>query len=163
MPDSRFVYVTYIRTTPEKLWKALLEPQFTKEFWLGVTLESTWKVGAPWKMIFADGRLGDAGEVVECVPPKRLVLTWRHEATPELKAEGFTRMTCDIQQHEEMCRLTISHSIERPESKMIQAVTNGWPIVLSGLKSLLETGATLESMRTFPRGDCPGAKIPDRH
>jgi len=157
MAESKFVYVTFIRTTPEKLWQALLEPEFTRQYWLGVTLESTWKVGASWKMIFPDGRPGDAGEVVEIVPRKRLVLTWRHEYRPELKAEGFTRMTCDIQQHENMCKLTIVHVMDKPESKMIQAVSNGWPIVLSGLKSLLETGSSLEAMPTFPRENCPGA------
>jgi uncharacterized protein YndB with AHSA1/START domain len=162
MAESKFVYVTYIRTTPEKLWQALLEPEFTRQYWLGVPLESTWKVGSPWKMIFPDGRVGDAGEVVECVPHKRLVLSWRHESNPELKAEGFTRMTCDIQQHETMCKLTIVHEMAKPESKMIQAVSNGWPIVLSGLKSLLETGNSLEAMRTLPRETCPGAKVPGR-
>jgi uncharacterized protein YndB with AHSA1/START domain len=158
MAESKFVYVTYIRTTPEKLWKALLEPEFTRDFWLGITLESTWKPGAPWKMIYADGRIGDAGEVVEAVPGKRLVLLWRQESNPELKAEGFTRMTCDIVQHENLCKLTIQHEIDRPESKMIKAVSNGWPLILSNLKSLLETGKSLEAMPTFPRGECPGAK-----
>ncbi len=159
MAESKFVYVTFIRTTPQKLWQALLEPEFTRQFWLGITLESTWKPGASWRMLYPDGRLGDSGEVIECEPPKRLVLSWRQEASAELKAEGFTRMTCEIQQHETLCKLTIVHQIDKPESKMIQAVSNGWPIVLSGLKSLLETGKSLEAMATFPRKDCPGSKV----
>jgi uncharacterized protein YndB with AHSA1/START domain len=163
MAESKFVYATYIRTTPEKLWQALLKPEFTRQFWLGVTLESTWKVGAPWKMVYEDGRLGDAGEVVECDPPRRLVLSWRHENNPELKAEGFARMECEIQRHEDMCKLTIVHSMDKPESKTIRAVSNGWPIVLSGLKSLLETGKPLESMATMPREQCPGAKLATAH
>jgi uncharacterized protein YndB with AHSA1/START domain len=163
MNESKFVYVTYIRTTPERLWQAFLEPEFTRQYWMGVTLESTWKVGSPWKMIFADGRLGDAGEVVECVPHKRLVLSWRHESRPELKAEGFTRMTCDIEQHEDLCRLSIVHEIDVPESKMIQAVSGGWPIILSGLKSLLETGSALEAAKSFPREKCPGSQAQDSH
>jgi uncharacterized protein YndB with AHSA1/START domain len=64
-PQSSFVYVTYIRTTAEKLWRALIEPEFTKQFWFGVTQDCEWKAGAPWRMMIPDGRVADAGEVVE--------------------------------------------------------------------------------------------------
>jgi uncharacterized protein YndB with AHSA1/START domain len=155
--ESSFVYVTYIRTSPTKLWAALLQPEFTRQFWLGATLESDWKPGSPWKLRFADGRTGDVGEVIEAKPPSRLVLSWRHEHMPDLKAEGFSTMTFDIHQHQELCKLTVTHQIDAPRSKLIGAVSNGWPLVLSGLKSLLETGSPLPGADTFPRADCPGS------
>lgn len=142
MTNSRFVYVTYIRTTAEKLWEALLKPEFTKQYW-GAVQESAWKAGAEWKMYLADGRLGDAGEVVEYDPPKRLVLKWRNEFRPELKAEGFSRATMELQPLDDMIKLTVIHEMDVPDSKLIGAVSNGWPKILASLKSLLETGTPL--------------------
>ena len=63
MAESQFVYVTYIRTTPEKLWRALIEPEFTRRYWMATTQESEWKPGASWRIVFADGRMADSGEV----------------------------------------------------------------------------------------------------
>ena len=74
MKKDQFVYVTYILTTPEKLWKALTEPEFTKKFWCNTTQESEWKPGASWKILMPDGRVADSGEVVEIEPHRRLVL-----------------------------------------------------------------------------------------
>ena len=76
----KFVYVTYIRTTPEKLWRALIEPEFTKQYWAGTWQESDWKVGSPWRIMIPDGRVADAGEIVEVEPHRRLVLTWRNDS-----------------------------------------------------------------------------------
>ena len=87
MSQSRFVYVTYIRTTPEKLWSALIEPQFTRQYWAGTHQESEWVVGADWKIMIPDGRVGDSGKVLEFTPPRRLVVTWRNEFMPELKSQ----------------------------------------------------------------------------
>src|SRR6204780_3760130 len=72
--SSKFVYVTYIRTTPEKLWEALTKPEFTRAYWSGVTHECAWDVGSPWRLVFADGRVADAGEVVAIDRPRRLGL-----------------------------------------------------------------------------------------
>ena len=143
---SDFVYVIFIRTTPERLWSALSDPDFTRQYWFGAHLESAWKVGAPWSMIFDDGRITDAGEVLECDPPRRLVLKWRHELRPELKAEGFGRCTIEIEPMGDAVKLSILHSIDRAQSQLIGAVSGGWPRILSNLKSLLETGrVVLES------------------
>src|SRR4051794_5241098 len=76
--SSRFVYVIYIRTTLAELWEALFEPEFTRQFWVETWQESTWEVGASWKLMLPDGRVGDAGEVLEIVPEKRLVLSWQN-------------------------------------------------------------------------------------
>jgi len=145
--SSQFVYVTYIRTTPEKLFEALTKPEFTRQYWYGVSSESEWRVGAEWKLRFSDGRIADAGEVLEYDPPKRLVLKWRNEFRPELKAEGFSRCVMEIETLGEMAKLTITHSIERDNAKFIEAVAGGWPQVLSSLKSLLETGKPLPSAK----------------
>jgi len=137
---SRFVYVTFIRTTPDKLWAALTDPDINQQFWFGVRQETDWTPGAAWRMVYPDGRVTDAGEVVEVVPNERIVLKWRNEFRPELKAEGFGRCTLEIEALEGAVKLTVTHEIDCPESKLITAVSGGWPRILSNLKSLLETG-----------------------
>ncbi len=89
MIESQFVYVTFIRTMPEKLWRALMEPEFTRQFWMGTTQESEWKPGSSWRIVKPDGGTADAGEVVEIEPCKRLVLKWQNHLFPEMTAEGF--------------------------------------------------------------------------
>jgi uncharacterized protein YndB with AHSA1/START domain len=151
MKKDQFVYVTYIRTTPEKLWKALIEPEFTRKFWHDTTQESEWKPGAPWKILTPDGRVADSGEVIEIEPRRRLVLKWRHELGPELKAEGYSRLTYQLEKEGKSVKLTIIHEIEKEGSKFIEAVSSGWPHILASLKSLLETGESLEETREWPR------------
>lgn len=148
----KFVYVIYIRTTPAKLWNALRDPEFTRKFWVETTQDCAWQVGASWKLMIPDGRVGDAGEVLEIVPEQRLVLSWRNEFQPHLKAEGYSRMTYDLEQLDEMVKLTVTHEIDVPNSKLIEGVSGGWPMILSSLKSLLETGESLVATRTWPKG-----------
>ena len=88
MTNSEFIYVTYIRTTPEKLWTALTNVEFMKQYWFGMHCECDWKAGSSWKLVFADGRIADAGEVVEVDPPRRLVLKWRNEWNPEMAPQA---------------------------------------------------------------------------
>jgi len=142
---SSFAYVTYIRTTPEELWAVLTTSEFMKKYWFGVSFETDWKVGSPWKMVYSDGRVTDAGEVVEFDRPRRIVLKWRNEFRPELKAEGFARCAIELEPQDGAVKLTVSHTIERADSKLIQAVSGGWPKILSNLKSLLETGQIILS------------------
>jgi uncharacterized protein YndB with AHSA1/START domain len=139
-PKSSFVYVTFIRTTPERLWSALTEPEFMKKYWFGMHQEAEWKAGAAWKLVFPDGRVADAGEVLEADPPKRLVLKWQNEWKPEMKAEGYSRCIFEIEPAGNAAKLTITHSIDREPSEFIKAVSGGWPKIISNLKSLLETG-----------------------
>ncbi|HUJ01531.1 MAG TPA: SRPBCC family protein [Usitatibacter sp.] len=141
MARSTFVYVTYIRTTPEKLWSALTDPQFMKQYWFGMRGESGWTAGSPWKLVSGDGTVWDAGEIVEAEPPRRLVIRWQHQNKPELKAEGDSRCTMELERSGTAVKLSITHTIERESSKVIAAVSGGWPKVLSNLKSLLETGS----------------------
>jgi uncharacterized protein YndB with AHSA1/START domain len=147
MARSSFVYVTYIRTRREKLWEALTTPEFMKQYWFGVTAETDWKPGSSWKLILPDGRVADTGEILEAEPPARLVIKWRNEFKPELKAEGYTRCTMDIAQDGEVAKLTIVHECEVADAKVIEAVSGGWPRILSSLKSLLETGKSLQDSK----------------
>jgi uncharacterized protein YndB with AHSA1/START domain len=148
---SSFVYVTYIRTTPEKLWAALTTPEFMKRYWFGMNIETDWNVGSPWKLVFPDGRVADTGEIVEIEKPKRLVLRWRNEFRPELREEGYARCVFEIEPAGEVVKLTIVHDIEKPDSKLIGAVSIGWPKILSSLKTLLETGTALPAIGELPR------------
>jgi uncharacterized protein YndB with AHSA1/START domain len=141
---SKFVYVTYIQTTPEKLWEALIKPEFTKQYWVGVSQISDWKVGSSWKLEFSDGRVADTGEVLEIDPPRRLVVSWQNEFRLDLKEEGHSRATFDIERTGDLVKLTVTHEIDREGSKLIEAVSGGWPAILSGLKTLLETGKPLQ-------------------
>jgi uncharacterized protein YndB with AHSA1/START domain len=152
MNNSRFVYVTYIRTTPEKLWKALIDPEFTRRFWNETWQDCEWKPGATWRLMIPDGRVADAGEVVEIEPQRRLVLRWRNEFMPELREEGYSRMTYEIEKKGESVKLTVIHEMEGGGSKLIDAVSGGWPMILSSLKSLLETGQALEETKRWPKG-----------
>jgi uncharacterized protein YndB with AHSA1/START domain len=138
--SSSFVYVTFIRTTPERLWSALTTPEFMRQYWMGMCIQTDWKVGSSWKLAFADGRLADTGEVVEFDPPRRIVLKWTNQWSPEMNAEGPTRCTMELEPTGVAVKLTITHTMDRPESKFIGAVSGGWPRILSNLKSLLETG-----------------------
>jgi len=152
MAESRFVYVTYIRTTPEKLWRALTEPEFTKRIWAETWQECDWKPGSSWRLMIPDGRVGDSGEVLEIEPGHRLVVSWRNEFMPELHAEGYSRMTWELEPMDDVVKLTLIHEMEQPKSKLIDAVSSGWPMILASLKSLLETGEPLEQTRRWPRG-----------
>ena len=144
MSKSTFVYVTFIRTTPTKLWEALTDPQFIRQYWFGMTIESGWTKGSSWKMARPDGTLTDSGKVLEIDPPRRMVIQWRHEGKEELKAEGDSFCTFELEPVPDadptVVKLSITHAIDCPESKLIHAVSGGWPRILSNLKSLLETG-----------------------
>jgi uncharacterized protein YndB with AHSA1/START domain len=142
MARSTFVYVTYIRTTQEKLWSALTrDKEFMKQYWFGVHGESDWTPGSSWRLVYPDGRVVDSGAIVEAEPPRRLVIRWQHQNKPELKAEGDSLCTMELEPSGPSVKLSITHTIEREASKFIETVSAGWPKVLSNLKSLLETGS----------------------
>jgi uncharacterized protein YndB with AHSA1/START domain len=141
MASSTFVYVTYIRTAPEKLWSALTDAEFMPQYWFGVHCESRWIAGSSWKMAYPDGLITDDGEIIEAEPSRRLVIRWQHQKKPELKAEGASHCTMELESSGQVVRLSITHTIEREHSKLIAAVSIGWPMIISNLKSLLETGS----------------------
>jgi uncharacterized protein YndB with AHSA1/START domain len=152
MANSRFVYVTYIRTTPEKLWQALIDPEFTERYWCGTRHEVSSRKGGAWRIMIPDGRVADSGEVLEIEPHRRLVLSWRNEFKPELREEGFSRLTYELETVGESVKLTVIHEMDKPDSKLIAGVSTGWPHILASLKSLLETGEPLEETTRWPKG-----------
>lgn len=141
MSRSTFVYVTYIRTTPERLWSALTDAHFMKQYWFGTHCESQWEAGSPWKMVYADGTVTDTGEILEAQPRRRLVIRWQNQHKPELKAEGVSLCTMELESVGSAVKLSVTHTMERHPSKFIVAVSGGWPKILSNLKSLLESGS----------------------
>jgi uncharacterized protein YndB with AHSA1/START domain len=150
---SKFDYIIYIRTTPEKLWEALIKPEFTKQYWFGTHQKSDFKKGSPWSMVIADGRIGETGEILEANPPHKLVLKWQHQLRPELKAEGCSLATIEAEAAlGEAVKLSVTHEIETPNSKFIEAVAHGWPMIFSSLKTLLETGKSFVETTKMPAG-----------
>jgi uncharacterized protein YndB with AHSA1/START domain len=138
---STFVYVTIIRTTADQLWAALTTQEFIRQYWFGSIVDCAWKKGSAWKLIRPDGRTTDSsGEILEIDPPRRMVIRWQNEWSPELKAEGPSRCTFVIEPTGSAVKLTVTHEIDRPDSRVISSVSGGWPLVLSNLKSLLEGG-----------------------
>lgn len=148
---SKFIYVTYIRTTKEKLWDALTKPEFTKEYWAETWQDCEWQTGSTWKLMKPDNQIGDSGKIIEINKPDRLVVSWRNEFKPELKEEGYSRCTFDLEQMEDTVKLTVTHEIDCEKSKLIGAVSGGWPAILASLKSLLETGEPLELTRKWAK------------
>ena len=144
MAKSTFLYVTYIRTTPERLWSALThDAEFMKQYWFGVHCESAWKPGSPWRMLYPDGRVIDSGEIVEADPPRRLVIRWQNQMNPEFNVEGNSLCTMALEAVDNAVKLSITHTIEREASKLIGATSYFWPQILCNLKSLVETGSAL--------------------
>lgn len=152
MTGSRFVYVTYIRTTPEKLWAALTQPEFTRAYWAETWQESDWTPGSPWRAMIPDGRVADSGSIVEADHPRKLVIRWQNEFQPDLKAEGPALVTYLLEPAGSAVKLTLIEEIGIPNSKLIDAMSQGWPHLLASLKSLLETGTPLVESTKWPEG-----------
>ena len=138
---SAFVYVSYIKTTREQLWHALTDQAMINQWWGGgLNIQCDWVAGSTWAMGYDDGRPAGSGEILEILPPERMVIKWRNESKAELKAEGYTRCEIELEQMNEAVKLKITHSIDLADSRFIEAVSGGWPLIISNLKSLLETG-----------------------
>jgi len=159
MGKPEFVYVTYIRTTPEALWKALTDPSFTSRYW-GATFETDWKDGSSYAQVQRGIRVADADQVVLVSdPPRRLsykwlavspeqaaAFGWSDEYLARVEAEPRSRVTFDIEAQGKVVRLTVIHDGFEEGSAVLESVSGGWPLILANLKSLLETGETLVSM-----------------
>jgi uncharacterized protein YndB with AHSA1/START domain len=138
MSKPEFVYVIYIETTPEKLWEALTNSEISKRYWDGTEVRSDWKVGSPFALV-KDGKTYDTGEILAADPPRLLSYTFKHELFEEMR-EPATKVVFTIEPSGKIVKLTVTHEDFVDGSKLLRAVSNGWPAILSSLKSLLETG-----------------------
>jgi uncharacterized protein YndB with AHSA1/START domain len=143
MSNSKFVYTLYIAATAEKVWNALLDGEMTRQYW-GHENVSDWKPGSPWQHVADDGKrtVRLVGEVVEIDPPRRLVLTWVDPVDAAEKTK-HTRVSFDIEPVADTVRLTVTH--DELSDDMFRKIANGWPRVLSSMKSFLETGKPLKT------------------
>ncbi|WP_152361452.1 ArsR/SmtB family transcription factor [Microlunatus speluncae] len=168
MGATEFVYTTYIRTSPERLWQAITEPAFTRRYW-GTAFETDWQPGSPMIWIEPNGhRIEDPEQVVlESEPPRRLSYTWHTftsewaagagvgaEALSALRAEQRSKVIFDLEPMGELVRLTVTHDDCHPDGQLLRMISGGWPHLLSGLKTLIETGESLpEAVLATPKGD----------
>jgi uncharacterized protein YndB with AHSA1/START domain len=144
MDKPEFVYVTYIATTPEKLWEALTGSEFIRQYWFGREVESDWRVGSPVVYRYDEGRKLDfTGEVLRSEPPSLLSFTFDPHTGDGPRQERPSRVTYEIEPMGSAVKLRVTHDDLEPGSKVLAGVSNGWPAILSGLKSLLETGTAI--------------------
>lgn len=145
MPRSTFSYAIYIAGSAEIVWRALLDGEFTRQYW-GHENVSGWAPGSTWEHRKADsvGTVAMLGEVVEAQPPHRLVITWADPAD-RLRKDRHSRVTFEVETVADMVRLTVTHEDLEAGSHMERKISQGWPRVLSSLKSLLETGRPLNT------------------
>ncbi|RPJ60220.1 MAG: ATPase [Acidobacteria bacterium] len=149
MSKPEFVYVTYIATTPEKVWAALTQGEFTKKYWYGRRIESDWTVGSAVRFFDRDTQdLTDSGVVLECDPPRHLVYSFRCEFLPEARAQGYSRVSFTIESHEGMVKLTLVHD-QLPTEQAAADFREGWSPILSSLKTFLETGKPLPQLQSM--------------
>jgi uncharacterized protein YndB with AHSA1/START domain len=142
MRKPEFVYVTYIETTPEKLWEALTSSEFSKRYWFNTELESDWKVGSPFALVM-DGTTTDVGKILEVDRPRRLSYTFHHVLSEAARKERPTRVTFNLEPHGKLVKLTLTHEDFEQGSVILDGISQGWPAILSSLKSMLESGTAL--------------------
>lgn len=138
MSTPKLVYVTTIRTTPAKLWEALTNPDFIQQYWFGCRNTSTWKEGDPIEGRSPEGELDWKGTILKSIPEREVSFSFDH-----LTGEPSSRVTFQIEQPSaEIVQLTITHDEFQEVSAIRDRVSNGWPSIIKGIKTLLETGST---------------------
>jgi uncharacterized protein YndB with AHSA1/START domain len=142
MRKPEFVYVTYIETTPEKLWEALTSSEFSKRYWFNTELKTDWKIGSPFALVM-NGTTTDDGEVLEFDRPRRLSYTFKHVLNDEMRSERPSKVVFVLEPHGKLVKLTLTHEGFAEGSKLLDGISKGWPAILAGLKSMLETGNAL--------------------
>jgi uncharacterized protein YndB with AHSA1/START domain len=138
------VYTIYIAATPEKVWQALTTAEFSRKYFSGLAVEAELKVGGAFVVRAPDGSVHIDGEVIECVAPRKLTITWNVNWPNLVEKLGLTLVTYDIEPAGDAVRLTMTEAHDRPISDdILSGGRAGWPAILSSLKSLLETGEPL--------------------
>ena len=150
------VFEIYIKTTPERLWEAITDPELRSQYSFGVGVNSDWKPGSRYEAAHAAAGVAIAeGENLEVDPPHRLVQSMNALWSDEVKAEGTSRVTWEIEKVEDSCRLTVTHDQLREGAN--DELYGGWPMILSGLKTLLETGERLTTPGSLMYADATSA------
>jgi uncharacterized protein YndB with AHSA1/START domain len=142
MPKPEFIYLTYIETTPEKLWEALTSSEFSRRYWFNTELRSDFKVGSPFALV-SNGIVTDEGRILEADPPRRLSYSFNHVLQDDMRNERPTKVVFTIEPHGGLVKLTLTHEGFAEGSKLLDGISKGWPAILSSLKSLLERDAAL--------------------
>ena len=138
------VYTIYIAAAPEKVWQALTTAEFSRKYFFGFAVEAELKVGGSFIIRTPDGSVHIDGEVIECDPPRRLSVTWNVNWPELIEKLGATLVSYEIEQAGDAIRLTMTESHDRPlDDDILSGGRQGWPAILSSLKSLLETGEPL--------------------
>jgi uncharacterized protein YndB with AHSA1/START domain len=148
MNQAKHIYVVYIATTAEKLWKAITQGELAGQYW-GHENVSDWKVGSRWSHVTADQARQEriVGKVIEVTPPTRLVMSWADPKLVDDKTQ-HSKVSFDIEPLDDMVKLTVTHDELVADSNMERGITKGWPLVLSSMKSFLETGKGLDIWAT---------------
>jgi uncharacterized protein YndB with AHSA1/START domain len=142
VPRPEFVYVSYIKTTPERLWEALTSSEFSKRYWFGTELRSDFKVGSSFALV-TNGATSDIGEILEADRPRRLSYTFKHVLKEGLRDEPVTKVVLTLEPYGDVVKLTLTHEGFTPQSKLLDGISSGWPAIMSNLKSLMEAGEAL--------------------
>ena len=159
MDKPPFVYVTYINTTPEKLWEALTDGEFTRQYWGGRRIESEWKLGSSVRHVREDGGVDWEGEVLQAQPPRLLSYTFHMQISARHRGERPSRVTFELASVGSVVKLTVTHDDFDAESATFETTRHGWPAIISSLKSLLESGSPLPFQGL---GFGPSSKEPGR-
>ncbi len=139
MSKPKLVYTTFIKSTPKKTWAAITDPKFTRQYWAGLANVSDWKKGSKWQHMSKENETWVTGEVLECIPNERLVVSW---IDPE-NLKDKSRVIFEIEKIDDLVCLKVTHDQFKASSKMNEKVAWGWPRVISSMKSFLETGEGL--------------------
>ncbi len=143
MSKPRFVYVTYIASTPAKVWEALTNPDISEKYWFGYRVTADGKAGDYMTAVSPAGKQAHRDPIIESDPPRRLVYGWK-PLYKDMPSERPSRVTFELEPFKDQTRLTVTHDEFDEDSKIFEMISKGWPAVLSSMKSFLETGRGLE-------------------
>ena len=157
MEEVTIDYVTYISAPPDRVWQALIRPEYTKLYFFGRAVESDWRIGSPFVLRMEDGRIDSKGRVVRCDPQRVLEVTWHVEWLEEFRHLPEVNVRFTIEPLGDVVRLTVSQMHLKPvDEKLVEAGHYGWPLVICGLKTLLETGHPMPVIELPPAEAIPG-------
>jgi uncharacterized protein YndB with AHSA1/START domain len=148
MSELEYVYVALIAAPPKKVWRALTTAEFTSQYWHSTRVRCDWSVGSRIEFLVDDDEIGCEGEILTHDPPRELAYTWSFPRNPETRGESPSRVTFRLDRLPQGTKLTVTHDRFPTESRMFPLISQGWPFVIAGLKTLLETGKAVDFTAT---------------